>query len=135
MFDDITKIQFALAGHYFEHLQAWQRIFARWMLTLAARTIATKPQPLACVGEWFSPSPPEASIDASQGRAESTSLHEMIQKSYDHDVASQKARAALRPAFVEADDRYFEEEGDESSELLPALVRFRERADFDLGRV
>lgn len=135
MFEDLTKIQFALAEHCFEHLQVWQRIFARWMLTLAARTVGTKPYSPSCgSGVWVSASAPASAKEAA--RAEPSAIMAMIQKSYDRDIASQKARVSLRLIVPEADDRYFEDgDGEGGSEFLPALVRFRERAEFKLRRV
>jgi len=58
----------------------------------------------------------------------------LLKKSYAHDYASQLARVALRRHAIEADDRYFDD-GDDSGEISPALLQFRERSDAQLQSV
>src|ERR1700688_4080319 len=90
MFEDLSKIQFALTEHCFEHLQAWQRIVARWMLTLTARTVATKPYSPSCSGVWLAPASSTPDQEPGQAAREASTVREMIQRSYDRDSASQK---------------------------------------------
>jgi hypothetical protein len=132
MFEDLTQIHAALAGHCFAHLQAWQRIFARYTLALTAMAVTTH----VCAKREPDENVSTAGAAKQQIPDARESLHDMIQKSYEHDVASQKARVALRPVVPEANDRYFEvAECDESVEYLPGLVRFREHSAFKLQRV
>jgi hypothetical protein len=133
MFDDLNRIQYALMGHCFSHLQAWQRLFARWMLVMAARTISSAHCSHSTA--WTDVKAPDDRKQPEQ-MGVGASLRQMIERSYEHDIASQKARIALRPDVPEADDQYFADDGEEiATELLPALVRFRERAAFKLQSV
>ena len=135
MFEDLSKIQLALAGHYFEQLAVWQRVFVRGMLTLAAKTVSTGRHEIQLTPKgWGIAECVTAPIVAESQPTEPT-LHDLIQRSYDHDMASQKARVALRPFIPEADDRYFESDDADTGEYLPALVKFREKALFTLQGV
>jgi hypothetical protein len=136
MFDDLSRIQVALVGHCFDHLRTWQRVFARWMLVLAARAVSSAQ--CTHVDGWMGPPPfPKIRIEKTEHATETgESLHVMIERSYERDIASQKARVALRRDVPEASDRYFADDADDgATELLPALVRFREKAAFKLRRV
>jgi hypothetical protein len=59
-------------------------------------------------------------------------LETLIGESYKRDYASQQARIALRRRPVEAADKFFEPEENDTSDISPALARFRQRSEFQL---
>jgi len=135
LLNDLQKIEAVVIGNCFDALNFLQRKATLIAVKLAARVVSGVSANIELhedgwrIGPDCTDSPPPAAKHQSQ-------LLERVQKSFKRDYDSQKARVALRPRLgPDALDKYFEPEADDASEFSPALVRYRERSQFQLTGV
>jgi hypothetical protein len=128
--NDLQKLE-AVVGSCFQGVGYVQRKATVIAIRLAARFAsgADVNVQLAPDGWLLGPDCSDAPVPE---ESPAVPLATLISESYKRDYASQQARVALRQRPPEAADKYFEPEDDDTSDISPALARFRQRSEFQL---
>lgn len=119
---ELMIVQSCLSAHCFDTLNILQKTAARVAIFIAAKAVSRGHAKIELRTDGWS-------IERTAPSPKAEPLHEMIERSYSRDIASQKARVALAPEVIEADDRYFVPDDEEP--YFPEMILFRQQMSFE----